>query len=600
MVKKAVRMTLVLALAACWLLVPRVVPAASAGSFKDTGSHWSGQAVEKSYALGLMRGYPGNVFKPEDPVTRLEAIATIISAMGLEDRAKSLDWKNSGIRLPQGMFWGQGHLVLAVQKGLLDKNHVYNLLYDQPIPRQEVATLVAVALRDKLKEKGDIEKLTYSDSAQISPEYKQYVADVTRNNIMQGISDNEFGPHEVMKRGQMAALMVKIVQDGWFEYGAGKIITGNLSAIDSASGLITVTRADGTPVPRLADAQTVVYRDSRASSLDAFKVGDRVLMIAGSDARIKYLESDGDAAPTWNGNTAYNETTSGEVTGVFSSYFTVKTSSGSERRFSAKAGELKLARGGVLLPYTDLKAGDRVKVISVSGEAREITLLDSEDYIEAQVRTVDYFYYMITLLEDNGRRKEYEVKLGAPIRKGNDTVRLDELKQGDRVRFKLGSDGKITEISATGEGVRGVSGKVTDLRPGSSPRIYVDSHRYYIADNARITRDGDRIDLEDIMIGAEVSLELDDDDTAVEIEVTDDEDITVEGTVTDVDEDDGKITIEQSNGLEFTLRVSSSCTFYDQTSSSSGISDLDDIRRGWEVRLYLDNGRVRSIRVTDR
>ncbi|MFZ5632801.1 MAG: S-layer homology domain-containing protein [Bacillota bacterium] len=672
MSKKILIAVMALTLAAWLTTIPRFIPAAAAAqSFKDTGSHWSKQVVEKSCALGLMKGYPGNVFRPEDPVSRLEAIAIIIRVMGLEEEAKKIDYKNSGINLPQGMYWGQGHLVLAVQKKLLREDLAPTLKYSYPITRQEVAALVAAALWDKLKDRrGDVQKLSFRDTAEIGPEYPQYVADVTQNNIMQGLGDNRFGPGEFMKRGELAALMAKTVESGWFEYGAGAVIAGTLTTVDSSSGIITITKTNGEQIPRLTDSTTVLFKDSKEAVLADFKTGEAVLAIAGADARIKYMESAGSTTPpagnaggsadfeltgkiverTLTGTPSLkirdsgyreqsypladtviitsgtdfkdrsylaegtyvtvriinnaiqsvsilsSEETQGEVTDIGSGYFTLKPDPGSSRVFRVNAGELKIARGGDRLPFSDLKAGDRVQVVSVLGEAREIILGSST--MEAEVRTIDYFYRMTTLLHDDGKRKEYEVEVNAPIIKNGDRVRLDALEQGDRVRFKVGSSGKITEIETVGEET--VEGEVTDLRTGSEPRIYVDSTRYYIDDDADITRDGDRIDLEDVMIGAGVTLQLDEDDKVTGIEVTNDEDIVVEGTVTGVSESNSRITIEQSNGLEFTLRVNSDCDFRDSTSSSANISDLGDIEEGWEVKLYLENGRVETVRVMDR
>lgn len=676
MVKKITCTAMVLALAAWLAVIPLGLPAASAESFKDTAGHWSGQAVEKAYALGLMTGYPGGVFYPEGPVSRLEAIAIVINAMGLEEQAKTLDYKNSGIALPQGMFWGQGYLVVAVKNGLLDKNSLYKLEYKNPIPRYEVATLIAVALRDKLAGKGgDIQKLNFTDSGEIyfnsQVDYRQYVADVTQNGIMQGLENNRFGPNDTMKRGQMAALMAGTVMDGWFEYGTSRIITGTLMAVDSTSGITTISKSDGNTISRVTDSNTVIYKGSQNTILTDIGLGSTVLAISGNDAKISYMEAGGTTAnPPGNSETGAgaeftgkiadrfltgsallkiknsyqeqiyplaasvtvtdgvnvkdlsylvdgtyvtakirdnaiysiwilpSEEVEGEVTSVDSRSLTIKLDSGVSRVFTVKSGEVKITRGGSVLPFSDLKDGDRVRVVSVMGEARDIMLAGDSSYIEAQVRTVDSFYWMITLLEDNGRRKEYEVKLGAPIRKGDDYVRLDKLEQGDQVRFKLGVDGKITEIDAVGMSVRSLSGMVTGLRTGSSPYIYIDSERYYISSRPNITRNGEKADLNDIMIGAEATLELDKDDIVLEIDI-EDEDAVVEGTVTEVSEGSNRITIEQSSGREFTLRVSSDCSFRDMTSSSYNINELDDIEEGWDVKLYLENNRVKSIRVTD-
>ncbi|MHB8157308.1 MAG: S-layer homology domain-containing protein, partial [Desulfocucumaceae bacterium] len=589
----------------------------------------------------------------------------------LENEALKLDYKKSGVTLPKGMTWGQGHLVLATQKSLLHKDYISQLLYNNPITRQEVSALVSVALQEKLKVKGDPLKLDFFDTDQISLTYRQYVADVIQNDIMQGLGDNEFGPNQIMKRGQMAALMVTTNLNGWFDYGNDKIVRGTLTGIDT-NGLATIVKSDGTQFERVLDAKTVFFRGTDESSRADFRVGEKVIAIVGSDASIRYLEAGGSAPGTNQGSTSTeteltgkiidrsitgstslkirdigyqdqsyplasilvitdgvntkqlsslidgqfvtvkiknNEISSirllssslaeGEVTSVSSESFTIRIgSSNITTTFSVKANDIKIVRENSQLPFSNLKTGDQVKVTSVLGEAREISIINVSGTKEAVVRGVDFFYGFITVRDSSGNRKEYEVLSNVLVEKGNDRISLDDLKQDDEITFEIASNGKITEIYAVGSEARSISGEVTDLSAGSSPRIYVDSERYDIDRNAKITRGSSTIDLEDIMLGAKVTVKTDDDDIVVKINVTDDEDVDVEGTVEDVDESDDEITIEQSSGLKFTLRVNSSCNFRDMTSSSSDIEYLDDIRTGWDVKLYLDNSRVKEIRVT--
>ncbi len=652
MARKMTRVMLALFLAAWWLMVPRGLPASAAESFRDTGSHWSKQAVEKSYALGLMKGYPGDVFKPEDPVSRLEAIAIIVRAMGLEEEAKNLDWKNSGVKLPQGMSWGQGHLVLAAQKGLIHRDYVSLLLFNSPITRAEVATLAALALQDKLTIKGDPQKLSFSDTAKISSVYQQYVADVTQNNIMQGLENNRFGPDEPMKRGQMAALMVKTVQDRWFTYGAENIVTGPLGAVDGAAGILKITGDALRPV----DPKAVIYKNSRPASLGDFRAGDTVLAITGDGGRVKYLESaegalnpvirDGiysdleltgkivdriqtgnsalkirdssqvdhlyamdtaviitDAAgardPSYLADGQYvtlkvknnaiqsirllpSEEVEGEVTGVLSGYFTIKTPSGGSRVFSVRASDLRIVKGGSQIPYSDLKTGDVIKVISVSGEAREIIF--SEMVINTgQIRTVDVLYRMVAILDyDRNTRKEYEIEPYAPIKRGIELVPLDYLKQGDLVRARIGANGKITEITAASAGDQTLSGYVTDWRPGISPRIYVDRTVFDVSRSVSVTRQGYNLYMEDIIIGSYVTLRLNRENIVTGIEIINDKNIAVEGTVTEVSYSTDRIRIEQSSGLSFSFQVDAGCYLRDIVTSTT-LSSLSDIRRGSNV-----------------
>ncbi len=668
---KAFRIIPVILITALLLVNPWTVGSSSAASFTDTVNHWSGPVVEKTYALDLMKGYPGNVFKPEQPVSRLEAIAIIIRAMGLEEKANTLDWKNSNIKLPSGMFWGQGHLVLAAEQGLIHKDYVNQLLYTDPITRAEVSTLVSLALRDKLKVKGDPAKLTFSDTNKISPDYRQFVADVTQNGIMQGISATEFGPNDNMKRGQMAALMFKTTQDGWFTYRSSNLLTGKLSNIDPASNIMTITKDDGTQVFRPLSSKAIYYNDSKETALSDFSVGERVLAITDNSGNIIYLEKYSGTTPVTppdssgteqvitgkiidqeltgsntiriqdslynthqyplatavvisssSGNKDLSQLTNGKyitvkvkdneiqnitildqqtwegtVSHILSGQIILQLQSGENRIFTVDESKLKILSNGSKLPFSSLKAGDIVELVTINGNVQEITLQSYEN--EAEIRAIDDFYYMVTLLFNDGTRKEFEVQTNALIIKDGERVRLDDLAPGDEITFKLGSSGRINEITVRDE-EGDVTGEVTRLTFGSTPRIYVDSKRYDVDDDVEITRDDDEIDLEDIMIGAEVSLDLNSKDEVIGIKVLNDTDITIEGFITDVDVKRNRITIEQSSGQEFTIRVSSRCVFRDSTSSGRTVSDIDDLDEDWEVRIYLEDGIAETIRVLEK
>jgi hypothetical protein len=79
---------------------------------------------------------------------------------------------------------------------------------------------------------------------------------------------------------------------------------------------------------------------------------------------------------------------------------------------------------------------------------------------------------------------------------------------------------------------------ITGLRTGKSPYLRFelsdgDEERYDIASDVEIIKDRDTIDLEDIVIGSEARVEIEDGEI-VTIEIIDDENITIEGEIIDV------------------------------------------------------------------
>lgn len=88
----------------------------SSRDFKDlTPKHWAYKRVNKAIALGLAKGYPDGTFRPDNTLTRLEAIAIISRFAGLKEAEKvQFDFFD----LPEDN-WGVKIVAAAKQAGLL-------------------------------------------------------------------------------------------------------------------------------------------------------------------------------------------------------------------------------------------------------------------------------------------------------------------------------------------------------------------------------------------------------------------------------------------------------------------------------------------------
>ena len=46
-------------------------------NFSDISGHWAEDSIKKAVALGWVKGYPDGTFKPDEPITRAEAMTLI-------------------------------------------------------------------------------------------------------------------------------------------------------------------------------------------------------------------------------------------------------------------------------------------------------------------------------------------------------------------------------------------------------------------------------------------------------------------------------------------------------------------------------------------
>ena len=78
--------------------------------FTDIGDHWAEQYVGASFKNGIILGYPDGTFRPDNPVTRAEAVTMICRA---EQRDESLfDEAKTFTDLDEG-FWGYKYIMSA-------------------------------------------------------------------------------------------------------------------------------------------------------------------------------------------------------------------------------------------------------------------------------------------------------------------------------------------------------------------------------------------------------------------------------------------------------------------------------------------------------
>ncbi|OPX90795.1 MAG: hypothetical protein A4E52_00719 [Pelotomaculum sp. PtaB.Bin013] len=91
-----------------------------------------------------------------------------------------------------------------------------------------------------------------------------------------------------------------------------------------------------------------------------------------------------------------------------------------------------------------------------------------------------------------------------------------------------------------------------------------------------------------MVIGSEVEAQIGN-GKAKNIEIINDEDITVSGTVTYVSTSSKKITIKQLSGNEFSYYLRDGASLIDNSSHNISLYDVDE---GWDVQLVLVGGKV--------
>ena len=131
-------------------MVLGLVGTAFAG-FSDVASN---KYVDKVAAFGWVNGYPDGTFKPAGNITRAEASAVIVRALGLEaaaDAAKGLGSKFSDV---PGTHWASGYINVCTTKNILKGYPDGTFKPEANVTNAEIVTMIVRALNRESEEIG--------------------------------------------------------------------------------------------------------------------------------------------------------------------------------------------------------------------------------------------------------------------------------------------------------------------------------------------------------------------------------------------------------------------------------------------------------------
>lgn len=385
------------------------------------------------------------------------------------------------------------------------------------------------------------------------------------------------------------AIIIEIVS------GSGGDISGEIRSIDSSGAFhITIRDDDGNTREYQVDDGVYVYRDGDRINFDELNEGEQVSLELDSDDVVTRIETMEDK------NTLSGEIKEIDSSGVF--HITIEDENGDDQEYKVDS-DADVYRDGDRIDFEDLDEGENA---SVELDSRDVvTRIEvSKDEVKScgEIRSVDKSGTRhITIRNDGGDDKQFEVKDDADVYRNNEKVTYESLNTGEYVCLDFNYRDQVLRIEVTEEGGSIVNGTVTDLSTGSIPRIQVkksggSESRYYIADNARYYNNSERINLSDIQIGSEVKLTLENGEVT-KIDIIDEEDITVTGEITAISTSRERLTIRQDSGNIFSYYLGSSSRLRDE---DGGTIDLNDLREGWEVEIELRSGDIYRLDVTNK
>lgn len=119
----------------------------SAGGFSDVpAGYWAASAIQNAYEIGFLSGYPGNVFRPNQQIPKVEAIVSISNGLGLSasDTSTLSTYYTDASAIPN---YAVSSVAAATQASLVvNYPDVKQLNPQQALTRAEAAALLYQAL----------------------------------------------------------------------------------------------------------------------------------------------------------------------------------------------------------------------------------------------------------------------------------------------------------------------------------------------------------------------------------------------------------------------------------------------------------------------
>jgi hypothetical protein len=111
--------------------------------FADTTSHWAKDTIATAAAYGIVNGYDGNTFGPNDLITREQMAAMIVNALKLTPVTEEISFIDSG----SISGWARAAVTTAVNNGLINGYPDNTIRPQGHATRAEAATIMVNALQ---------------------------------------------------------------------------------------------------------------------------------------------------------------------------------------------------------------------------------------------------------------------------------------------------------------------------------------------------------------------------------------------------------------------------------------------------------------------
>ncbi|MGE5541849.1 MAG: S-layer homology domain-containing protein [Bacillota bacterium] len=506
---------------------------------------WAVQYLARASARGLLTGFPGGYFQPNDGVRRAEVVVAVMRLIP-EGGMSAGEGGPGGADLPGGGAlaglpdgdavtrnypWAADAVNRAINLGVIDVG--------EPLDpgvlasRVWIAEILVRALGLEEEAQDEVSSiLPFVDSGDVPPGKTGYVAVANKWGIMTG-NEGLFEPLKNISRAEFAAVLDRSSEITGPVRGLE--IRGRLTGVDSKKATVSIRMYESEWWRQVAERGYWDRGELYSGDVTMHVAGDAAIFLDEKEVALSSLKKDHTVSVVWNPQgfarlidakskqrahwpeigkvqkegTLLEARSSGPPLLVF-------TDPAGKRHAYGLSPSCKVKRDGKTAEVSALEPGDKVKislndslVVSIEAEEQEETL-----ELEGAIKSISLGQRgRISLADDTGQRREFKISPECQVTRAGRPSNLVELRYGDRAGIRLVGD-EIVDISVLPRpGITEIEGIVRELRLGPDQEIRIkdaqlDDRVFEMSPYCMARCGGRVIALEDLHVNDRVVLEL--------------------------------------------------------------------------------------------
>lgn len=510
------------------MLISSISPALAQIYTDVPNSHWANTYITNMNKQGVIAGYPDATFRPNESITREQAMVMISRIMKPKESEKlaALNKHKTYLTGLGASTWAQKDIAYAIEKDIIKQSDVKKFYYNKKatkITREELCIyLTRVMGKEKEAQNASIIVMSFIDQQLIGDAALKYVYIIQNLGIVQGTPDNKFNPKGVVTRAAMAKMLdlsyKELQKNGGTSSSTNNNTKPDNTKIESKEieGKIDNILNSGKDrihiyVKTSRNKQELIRVDKDADVKFGKKRIDYDELKQGYEVEISYKVMGSENIATKVEMSSVEESIRGTIYDVRSGRIVIETDD--EKETYELSDRVEVDIDGKESRESRLEEDQKGVFKIENGEVTEIDVISKNSSIKGVIDKIDTKDSEIRIETEDEKSYTYEIDEDeVDIEKDGDDVDFDELEEDDEVVVTL----KYNEVYRIEARMveKEIEGYITSISiDGDDSKIKVEdkknkTYEIIVDKDTDIELDNDDADLYDLRIGYSVEIEM--------------------------------------------------------------------------------------------